>query len=278
MSLVFAVVARAQAQSSSPDDHHDHNEGALTFTAGLDVPSVYFFRGIRQEGDPSLTLWPSADATARLRSGDAVRVGVQVGIWSSLHTGTSGTGGPERKLQYEEDFSAGVPIDVRDRVRVTPSFVAYTSPNGSFDTIKEFDVRVAQVGGWAPYGVLAFELSESGQRDNGSGKGTYLELGLGPHWSLPIARLVLTVPVKAGFSLHKYYELFGSDLQFHDNRFGFVDAGGLLTRPLTRSPTRFGTWQVHGGADFLRLGTTTQALNKGKQTAVVARVGIGVVY
>ena len=34
------------------------NPGALTFTGYLDVPSVYVFRGIVQEADPKLTLFP----------------------------------------------------------------------------------------------------------------------------------------------------------------------------------------------------------------------------
>ena len=272
LSLWCPIGAAGQSRTADP------NQGALTFTAGIDLSSLYYFRGIRQEGEPKLTFWPSADATAALRSGGGTRVAATVGIWNSLHTGTSGTGGPERKLQYEQDFSAGVKLEFVRRVRVDSFYVAYTSPNRSFETIKEADVRVAETGRWAPYGLVAFELSDAGQRDMGSRKGTYLELGAGPRWLLPVRDLVLTVPVKAGFSLGQYYELLGSDFRFHDSRFGFVEAGGLLTLPLTQSATRFGTWQVHGGVDALRLGTTAQALNKGKRTGVVAVVGIGVLY
>jgi hypothetical protein len=274
VSLVLLSSPDAAAQTSSAGP----NQGALTFQGGFDVPSVYFFRGIRQEGDPKLTLWPSATLAIRLRSTDRSEIAADVGIWQSLHTGTSGTGGPEQKLQYEEDFTAGVVSGLGRRFRARAAFVAYTSPNESFDTIKEVNLQVAETGQFQPYAIIAFELSDSGQRDNGLKRGTYLELGASPHWSPIAGRLGLSVPVKAGFSLNHYYELLGSDLAYHDHRFGFFQVGGLVTLPLTPPSSRYGSWQVHGGADLLGLGTTTQALNKNQRSAVVARVGVGVSY
>jgi hypothetical protein len=61
--------------------------------------------------------------------------------------------------------------------------------------------------------------------------------------------------VKAGFSLRNYYE--GLD---GDRRFGFFEVGGLLTVPL-KLPERFGAWDVHGGASWLKLGDSTKAVN-----------------
>ena len=45
MSAVMAGTAQAQAA--------DPNPGALTFSGAFDVPTLYYFRGIRQEFDPS---------------------------------------------------------------------------------------------------------------------------------------------------------------------------------------------------------------------------------
>ena len=45
-------------------------------------------------------------------------------------------------------------------------FTAYTSPNGSFRTVKELAFKVAHASKFAPYGLVAFELS--GQADGGS--------------------------------------------------------------------------------------------------------------
>ena len=45
-----------------PPEPADPNTGALTFTAGLDAPTKYIFRGINQEpGDSKLTLFPYGD-------------------------------------------------------------------------------------------------------------------------------------------------------------------------------------------------------------------------
>src|SRR5688572_13681317 len=85
--LVTCLSGTAGAQTAA-----DPNPGALTFTGGLDVPSVYVFRGIVQEADRKLTLWPYGDLGLALFSGDGgvKSVGVNLGVWHSLHTGSSG--------------------------------------------------------------------------------------------------------------------------------------------------------------------------------------------
>src|SRR5438045_3734673 len=84
----FAAPVEAQTPSLNGP-----NAGAMTFTGGMDVPSIYFFRGMRQEGDPKITLQPYGDLG--IAFGDHAKV--NVGVWNSLHTGTSGTGGPTGK-------------------------------------------------------------------------------------------------------------------------------------------------------------------------------------
>jgi len=256
------------------------NQGAITFAGGVDVPSVYFFRGILQEGDPAITLWPYGELRIALASGDASlkRMAIIVGVWNSLHTGTAGTGGPLDKLHYQEDFYTTFDIGLAHGLGVATTFAARTSPNGSFDTIKELDIRISKAGRIAPYGVVAFELSDTGQADAGSKRGTYLELGAAPSLALPVAHARLTVPVKVGLSLKSYYELLASNLTYHDNAFGFFDVGGLITVPLSSAGSRFGSWNIHGGADLLVLGDTTRTFNLGARTKVVGHVGIGVTY
>src|SRR6188768_1871249 len=48
-ALLFLCAGSARAQA--PAD----NSGAIKLTKGADVPSVYFFRGIRQESDAKFT-------------------------------------------------------------------------------------------------------------------------------------------------------------------------------------------------------------------------------
>ncbi len=89
---------------------------------------------------------------------------------------------------------------------------------------------------------------------------------------------MLTIPLKVGLSLKNYYES-GTV----DNKFGFFDVGGLLTVPLKGVPGRFGSWNIHGGADVLVFGATTKLLNVNtagevKKSQVVGLVGIGLRY
>ena len=274
LASLISVPVCAQTPAVPP------NQGAITFTGGLDVPSAYFFRGIQQEGDPAVTLWPYGDLRVALASGDGgvKSVAVNLGLWNSLHTGTAGTGGPLRKLHYQEDFYTTLTLGLAHGYGVATTFVARTSPNGSFDTITELDVRASKSGRIAPYGLVAFELSDTGQADGGSTRGTYLELGAAPSVPLPAAHATVTVPVKVGLSLNKYYELLGSDLTYHDNAFGFFAVGGLVAVPISGSASRFGSWNIHGGVDLLALGDTTRVLNRGNRTKVVGSVGIGVTY
>jgi hypothetical protein len=268
LTLAGSGVARAQGAD-------DPNPGAITFTGGLDAPTVYVFRGIVQEADPKLTLWPYGDIGIALASGDGAikSVNVNVGVWSSLMTGSSGSDGFSQHLHYEEDFYSTLSFGLANNLTAGVTYTAYTSPNLMFNTVKEVSVKVAQASWINPYGILGFEVGENGA-DGGEKKGTYLELGVGP--TVPLtSRATLTVPVKVGLSLRDYYE---HPLTGEDNTFGFFDIGGLITVPLTGIPARFGSWNVHGGADLLAFGDTTRFFNDGDKTKVVGLIGIGVTY
>jgi hypothetical protein len=263
----------------------DPNTGALTFTGAFDVPTLYMFRGIRQEVDPAFTMWPYADLKIDLSSGDgAVKSSsVNFGVWNSLHTGSSGSGGEcevECTTHYEEDFYAAFTLGFAGATSLTTQYTAYTSPNGRFTTVKEFSFKVAQASRYAPYALIAFEFDTEpgrGQADAGDEAGTYLELGGGPSWPLG-PRATLTVPVKLGLSLGDYYELEGDD-----HFYGFFDIGGLITVPLTGVDSRFGSWNIHFQGDYFHLGETTHSFNVDKDgetspSKFVGMVGIGVSY
>ena len=276
--LLLAAAVLATAAPAAAQD--DPNPGALTVTAGLDVPTVYFFRGIRQEADPALTLWPFGDLGIALYAGEGGlrSAGVNIGVWNSLHTGTSGTGGLADRLHYEEDFYATLALGFGGGVTVATGYMALTSPNNLFNTVKELQFKVSKAHWLAPYGFLAFELSDRGQADAGSAKGSYLELGVGPSWPVGGSAATLAVPVKLGLSLNHYYERLDAGGAFTDERFGFFDVGALVTLPLGGIPSRYGSWNIHGGADVLVFGEMTKAANSGDAGTVVALVGIGVSY
>jgi len=264
MLLTFAT-GTARAQDADP------NPGAITLTTGIDFPSVYFFRGIRQEADPKLTMFAFGDVGIALGS----RASVNFGVWNSLHTGTAGSDVTDNSSHYEEDFYVMLNLSAGHGVTVTPFFTAYTSPNESFRTVKELAFKVAHASKFAPYGLVAFELS--GQADGGSEEGTYAEIGIAPSWPLGGNGVTVGIPVKLGFSLSDYYEANGKD-----NGFGFFDIGALFTVPFSSAPTKFGTWNLHGGVNYIALGDGTKSFNvkdgtpEGNQ--VIGSIGIGMSY
>jgi hypothetical protein len=198
MSAATASTARAQGST-------DPNPGALTLTGGFDFANAYFFRGIFQD-DTGVVMWPYGDLGFALHAGDGVlkSVGVNIGTWNSLHTGDAGSNGPSGKLWYESDFYTGVNLGF-GHTTVGVFYTAYTSPNQMFGTVKELSFKVAVddtgllgAASVKPYALLAQELD--GQADGGANEGTYLELGIGPGYSL--SKVSLTVPVKVGLSLN----------------------------------------------------------------------------
>jgi hypothetical protein len=250
----------------------------LTFTGGVDFPSKYVFRGIVQEADSSLTLFPYGDLGIAFYSGEGAikSASVNLGVWNALMTGSSGSDGPTEKLHYEEDFYTTFTLGFDKGFSLATTWTAYTSPNGMFGTVQELAFKVSKAHMLAPYGTIAFELD--GQADGGSSEGVYLELGVAPSWPLADGKATIAVPTKFGLSLSDYYE--GAD---GDSTFGYFQIGGLFTVPLGSATSKFGAWNIHGGVDIYAFGDTTKALNngdsgKGDSGKVVASFGIGVVY
>jgi hypothetical protein len=96
-----------------------------------------------------------------------------------------------------------------------------------------------------------------------------------PSWPLA-GPVTFAMPVKVGLSLKDYYEFGGVDYTF-----GFFDVGGLVTVPISKIPVSFGSWNVHGGVDYLRLGDGAVGLGlgtDGKKNQAVVMGGIGMTY
>jgi len=243
----------------------------VSVAAGIDVRNVYMFRGVRQDDTGTIT-WPSAQVGVRLRSADhgLTSTRVSVGTWNSVHSGWAGSDGPSGKRWYESDVYTTLALGFGTAATLNTTFTAYRSPNEMFTTVKELSIVAAvdrRIVGLSlrPYALAAFELDTKpaiGQLDGGFKAGRYLELGATPAHSL--GRVGLAVPVKVGLSIGNYYELAGKD-----HPFGFVSAAGVATFPVTR------WWNIHGGVEFQRLGTTTKAFNGGDASKTIASIGIG---
>ena len=253
-----------------------------TFIGAVDFPTVYFFRGIRQEADPGLTTFVAGDLGISLLSdgsGGLETAGLNVGTWNAFMTGSSGSDGPQDGAFYESDLYAGVTLGF-GAVSFTPMFTAYTSPNDMFKTVKEISFKAAHASRAAPYALVAFEIGgdDSGQADAGANLGTYLELGIGPSWSVADGKATIAIPVKLGLSLKDYYELRVSTTTFEDNKFGYIVGGVLATVPFSD-----GKWNLHGGVDFYGLGDTTGAANAdssgdARKSWVIASGGLGFTF
>jgi hypothetical protein len=271
--VLSAGSAGAQTTAAPPAPNTDPNTGALAYTGGLDFPSKYVFRGIVQESDSKLTLFPYADLGIGFYSGEGAikSASANFGLWNSLMTGSSGSDGQTGKLHYEEDFYASMTLGFARGLSLGTTYTAYTSPNGMFNTVHELALKVSKSHFLAPYGIVAFELA--GQADAGNNKGVYLELGSAPSWPIANGKATLGIPVKFGFSLNDYYELDGQD-----HKFGYVDVGALVTVPISSSTNKFGAWNIHGGVELYGFGDTTKAFNNGDGAKAVVSFGLGIVY
>jgi len=272
LGVAAALVSATPASAQSTDP----NPGAMTLTANFDFVNAYMFRGIPQD-ESRVIMWPSADLGIALFSGDGglKSIGVNIGTWNSLHTGDAGLNNlVNGKMWYESDFYATVGFGVSGGTTVGMTYTAYTSPNGLFGTVKEIAFKLSvddrgRLGAAAvhPYVLLAREIS--GQADGGAEEGTYVELGVAP--GVAGSRASVSLPVKVGLSAGNYYEGLNGD-----ETFGYFSVAGIATVPFTSMPTRFGTWNVHGGVEYQRLGDRN-SFAFGKNQAIYS-IGFGFSY
>jgi len=277
-TTLFLASTPAWAQDAASSDP---NPGALTITGSVDFLNQYMFRGIQQNNTGFVT-WPAFDLGLAAYSGDGglKSVTINFGTWNSLHTGNTGLDGASGKLWYESDFYAVLGLGFGGGTSFSTTYTAYTSPNSGFTTVKEVMFKLALddsgylgKGAVKPYLAIAQEFDTDvgvGQADGGANAGTYMEIGFAP--GLAASRASIAFPIKVGLSLSDYYELEGED-----NKFGFFSIAGIVTVPLGGT-TSFGSWNVHGGVEYQKLGTTTEFFNGGESNQVIGSFGIGFSY
>lgn len=279
-SALAAVLFAACFASTADAQPAGQNQGRITWVGGLDFSNAYMFRGLLQD-DTKVILWPFAEAAAELaRADDGLQsLTLHIGTWNSLHTGATGLDAIPPELWYESDIYGTLAAGFLDGVVVSGTYMVYTSPSNRFSTIQEliFKATVDDIGtsgiGINPHALVAFELTASpglGQADGGQNGGTYLEIGATPGWNDALVNLKF--PIKLGFSLNDYYELGAVD-----HKFGYLSLAAVATVPFATG-SDFGSWNVHGGVEFLSLGNTPEAFNRGDQTKLVASVGVSFTY
>jgi hypothetical protein len=266
MALLVALPASARAQ----------NDGKISFSSGIDVlpGSTYIWRGISQEADAKVTMWPWWEAGLSAYEGDGAisSFDIAFGGWHSLHTGSSGSDGPSGQLHYEEDFYAGFSLGLPAATSLGVTWTAYTSPNGSFETWHEVAFNFSVDNMYAPYVTIGQFVNEG--QSGTLPKATYMELGVGPSWDFADGAVNVAVPVFIGLSLNDFY----LDPNSGDNAvFGYFDVGLGLTVPIAGLPESFGAWDFHANVDLQVYGDSLEAFN-GDSTDVTGALGVSFSY
>jgi hypothetical protein len=257
----------------------------------VDVTNAYFFRGIRQETQGWITQ-PYLDVGITLMKGEGTlrALTLNAGTWNSLHSGgLTGTHNLDnQKLWYESDFYTTLGFALPASINASMTFTAYTSPNSQFTTVKEFSFKIAMddtpwLGKYKqyaskPYVLIATEIDTgtgTGQADGSfcvgqfltgcKGAGTYMEFGGAPSYTKDW--WTVSVPLKLGIGLIDYYQASFVDpvsLQgvSMNSKFGFFSVGLQGTVPMSPKPNKWGSWNVHGGVEYLYLGEMTTYANQ----------------
>ena len=263
VSALVALVCVAGAQPALAQDAAPAAPPVVV-TGGLDFVNQYNFRGIRQNSEGA-SIWPFIDFGFTPYRGDGAlkTVTLNIGSWNASHTALDGN------KWYESDIYGTLGFGF-ESATLGFTYTSYTSPADLFAHVKELAVKLSSgvpVGGVAlnPYGLVAFELSDSGQADAGDAKGTYIELGVAPGYAG--SRASLAIPIKVGLSGSDYYEFATGD----DSKFGYFSIGGLVTVPMGAHAN------IHGGVEFQAFGDNVKVYND-QDTAGIASIGFGFAF
>lgn len=245
----------------------------VTVLVGSDFPSLYVFRGIRQEGDANFTMQPYVD----IGIAAAENVTLNFGSWNSFHSGSNKTN--LDGAWYETDFYASVTV-TKGKWKPGVLYTLYASPAGGYESLDSVGVNEiaafltyddsANAVPLSPKVVMAFELTDT-QADFGTKKGIYLEGSIKPSFKPGGKSVTVAVPVKLGMSLKDYYEGFAGD-----SKFGYFDVGVNASVPVPGMTK--GAWEVHGGVNLFVFGKTLKSFNADDRAKVVANVGFSVTF
>jgi hypothetical protein len=228
------------------------NQGNVSLSAGLDVPTAYFFRGILQERDGGI-FWPYAEIGINVWENETGQsISLLGGIWNSVHTNKTGASGSGPSNWYEADIYGGLSIGLTDFLSTDLVYIAYTYPNGAFPTVQEFDAVVnIDDSQWmpenfstSPYMRWAFELDNTAF---GPDEGIYLELGAEPSYEFAAETdypVTLSLPLTLGLGVDDYYEVVQPNGGTSEDTFGFFDFGVGLGVPLSFIDDDYGSWSV----------------------------------
>ncbi len=279
-----ALVAVAAATLATSPAWAGPNTGKISFSAGSDITTAYFFRGILQERNGFI--WqPYAEMNVNAYSAeDEVLTGITpfVGLWNSVHSKATLATGSGPTNWYEADVYAGVKFTLLGKLELKPFYIAYMYPNGAFATVQEFDFTATLndsewLGMWALYPSVTY-AKEIQNTALGTDTGDYMELNARPSFvvyedeSYPVS---LAVPLQLGLGIDNYYEApFSGD----NDTFGFFRFGLVASVPLAFVPEEYGTWSVSAGASLYTFGKANEVYNDNDDPWVVGTWSLTMAY
>jgi hypothetical protein len=266
------------------------DEPSPTASFGVDIASRYYYRGIIQNRK-GVNLQPYLGVGLPLVSTDGYSLNYTLGTWNSFQPGNEAPkDATAPRAWYESDLYTGLSFSYLG-FSVSPTYTAYTSPNGSYATIHELSLGLSYDDSWVykdmlngkfsgiqPHIAAAFELDGTAF---GEKEGIYLELGIQPTgtpFDADYLAIDLSLPITAGFSLNDYYEFIDSVTDKKtDDALGYLSFGLSAALRLKFMPKRLGNWKVTGAAQLLLLtGDNLKAKNDSQSVAFVGKGGLAI--
>ena len=270
----------------TPEPQDDKpNKGRISLVLESDFTTAYFFRGILQERNGFI--WqPFAEIGFNLYEGgdDSALKSIDLGfgIWNSFHSNqTLAESGPANL--YETDYYPSLSLTFPHDVSFSMTYFVYTSPNGAFSTVQNFDMGLAYDdselwgGGFSmgPSITVSFETDNTNFGDDT--RGSWLGLNAAPTvvaFEGDAYPLTLALPLALGLSISDYYKVPGEG----DDTFGFFSFGLSASVPLAFIPTDYGSWSANAGVNVLVLGDNLKEANLGDEVFPVGLGGIRMEY
>jgi hypothetical protein len=273
VALAVSPVVRAQGDEFEPEPN-----SALSFSAGVDLSTAYYYNGIPQI-DQGLVTWPWVELGIQL----CETIGVTFGQWNSLHNdvgprtdttpGAAGSGGSSNPW-YESDFYTGISFALPAGFEFGITYVNLHSPNfgGEFSEELQFnlsfdDSEHLEEFSLSPYVQISQELDAGSDFLGRDGhEGTLLLIGIEPGTTVltdsdyPIS---LSLPAVIGINLDDYYETGAKGARVdNDDTFGYADIAVAASLPLSFVPDQYGSWSFGAAFHFLILGDSAQQIGK----------------
>ena len=246
------------------DDHGgepEHNS-ALSFSAGVDLSTAYYYNGIPQQ-DAGVITWPWAEFGIQLTE----TIGVSFGTWNSLHDQQSGN------PWYESDFYTGISVGLPANLEFGLTYVYLYNPNGGDKFSEELQFSLSYddselLGDMAlsPSVQISQEIEAGSDAPGAAGReGTLLLISIEPGLTLMDDSdypLSLSFPGVVGINLDDYYEtgLSAGPREDNDDTFGFADIGVAASVPLAFVPEQYGSWSFGASFHVIFLGDSAQEI------------------